>query len=118
MSELVEIVEKVNQAFLDKDEATLRACLHENYRYIGPVDAMNIDGIEACIAMMRGFDLKPVNANSQWITQHNKVVEIFDWTLTDSVQCVVPMVEVTTFRDQRIASTQAFFNPALLPSLT
>jgi|GEM_PF-4429381 len=117
MTELIEIVEKVNQAFLDKDETTLRAFLAPDYKYIGPVEAMNIDGVDACISVMKGFELKPINAKSEWIANADKVVEIFEWTLETPVSCVVPMVEISTFRNQQITSTRAFFDPALLPSM-
>lgn len=118
MHELIEIVQKVNQAFLDKDETTLRAHLAPDYTYVGPVEDMNIEGIEACVALMHGFDLRPVNAKSEWISDTNRVVEIFEWTLETPVSCVVPMVEITTFDNQQITSTRAFFNPALLPSIS
>jgi len=118
MSELIAMVQRVNQAFLDKDEATLRACLTPDYTYTGPLDAMNIDGLEACISVMNGFELKPVNAKSEWVETTDKVVEIFEWTLKQPISCVVPMVEISTFRNQKIASTRAFFDPALLPSMS
>ena len=117
MQNLIDIVMRVNQAFLDKDEATLRAHLAPNYRYRGPIEAMNIDGIEACLTVMRGFELAPVNANSEWIVESDQVVEIFEWTLNDPVHCIVPMIEVTTFRNRQIGLTRAFFDPVLLPSL-
>jgi limonene-1,2-epoxide hydrolase len=114
MTNTKEIVMKMDQAWSAKDETTMRALLHADYHFKGPM--MEINGPDESIAMMNHFPFESHNENEELIVQGSKAVHVFDWVVTSPFQATIPMTEVLELEDNRVKNARLFFDTALFPA--
>lgn len=113
MSNNVETVKHMNTAWKNKDEAGMRASLHPDYNFKGPMMDMDIEG---CIEFMKTCPFECKNLNSEMVSEGNKVVHIFDWDVTAPFQANIPMVEILEFEGDKIKNARLYFDTAKFPA--
>jgi ketosteroid isomerase-like protein len=114
MTDLKNTLEKITAAWEAKDEAAMREFLHDDYHFKGPM--MELNGPDECIDCMKNFPFEGTNENIEMITEGNKVVQVWDWVITQPFQERIPMVEVLEFEDGKIIKGRMFFDTNLFPA--
>ncbi len=108
------IAKELVDAWNTKNEAVIRAHLHHDFYFKGPM--MELNGVDGCIASMDDCPFECTSANSEMIEQDNKVVHVFDWIVTAPFQETIPAVEVLEFEGNKVKNSRLFFDTAKFPA--
>ena len=114
MSTMIDVAKRMTKAWEQKDEATFRACLHDNYTFKGPM--MEMRSPEEALESMRQCPFEFTSENCEVVTEGNTLVHIFDWKVTVPFQATIPMVEVMNFEGEKVRRARLFFDSALFPA--
>lgn len=114
MSNNVEAVKKMAMAWDNKDEATLRSLLHDDYKGVCP--DMEMNSADDCVAFMKECPFEGSSANLEIISEGDKVVQAFDWVVTAPFQATIPMIEVLYFESGKVKSSRMYYDTALFPA--
>lgn len=114
MTDVKELAKQAHDAWDAKNEAALRALLHDDYHFKGPMQELK--GPDACINCMMNFPFEGKNENVQVISEGNKVVVASDWVVTAPFSQTIPMVMVMEFKDGKLKNENLFFDTALMPA--
>lgn len=114
MTNPVDIVKRMDEAFRNKDEATLREALHPDYTFKTP--RMTLQGREAAVQFLI-YDCACTfhNENSLFITEGNTVVHLFDWVVEAPFQGRYRMAEYLTVEGNQVRSAELFYDPTAFP---
>ena len=114
MSALIDVAKKLIKAWEQKDESTLRACLHDDYSFKGPM--MEMKSADEAVAFMNTCPFEFTNEHCEVMVEGKTLVHIFDWKVTAPFQATIPMVEVMEFEGEKVKRARLFFDSALFPA--
>jgi len=114
MTDVKELAKQAHNAWDTKNEASMRALLHDDYHFKGPTQELK--GSDACIDCMMNFPFEGRNENVQMISEGNKVVCISDWVVTSPFSQTIPMVMVMEFQEGKLKNENLFFDTAKFPA--
>ena len=113
MTNYIEAVKEMLEAWDNKDEAKIRSYLHEDYSFKGPM--MEANNPDECIELMLSCPFGGKSKTTDIIVDGHKVVHAFDWTVTAPFEASIPMVEIMTFVDGKVKSSQMYYDTGLFP---
>ncbi len=114
MSQLIDVAKKMMKAWEEKDEAAFRSCLHADYSFTGPMMQMN--SADEAVGFMKECNFKCTNENCEVVVEGEKLVHVFDWTVTSPFQATIPMVEVMDFKGEKVKRARLYFDSSLFPA--
>lgn len=109
----IEIVNKLDKAFREKDEATYADLLHPEYTFEGPM--MRLNSKEEAVTFMKTCPFSFHNENSQYIVEGGKVIRLFDWVVTAPFEGRFRMAEYLFIENGKVRSTELFYDTAPFP---
>ena len=113
MSEAIEIVEKLNQAFETKDQVAMRSLLHEKYTFRGSL--MALQSPEEAVQFLANWPFEAKSENIQFFVAGDTVTQIFDWVVKEPFQGIIRMCDVVTLKDGKVFSEELFYDSAKFP---
>jgi len=114
MSTLTDVAKRMTKAWEDRDEATFRSCLHDDYSFKGPM--MEMKSANEAVEFMRRCAFEFTNTNCEVVVEGKTLVHVFDWNVTAPFQATIPMVEVMEFEGDRVKRARLFYDSALFPA--
>lgn len=114
MTNNTEIVKEMMKAWEDKDEATVRSFLHDDY--LGNCPMMGAIGADECVEFMKNCPYEGKSVNHEIIAEGDKVAQSFDWVITSPFKATVPMVEILKFDSGKVKTSKMYFDTALFPA--
>ena len=114
MSTMLDVAKQMTAAWENKDEAAFRACVHEHYMFKGPM--MEMRNANEAVEFMQRCAFESTTKNCEVIQEGNRLVHVFDWTVTAPFQATIPMVEVMEFENGKVIRARLFFDSALFPA--
>ncbi len=114
MSTLTDVAKRMTKAWEDRDEATFRSCLHDDYSFKGPM--MEMKSANEAVEFMRRCAFEFTNTNCEAVVEGKTLVHVFDWNVTAPFQATIPMVEVMEFEGDRVKRARLFYDSALFPA--
>ncbi len=109
----LDIVKQYNEAFKAKDTQKIRPLIHSNYHFKGPL--MEIRGAEEMLSFMQSCPFVCNQQNVKFVTEENKVVQIFDWVVTSPFKGTIPMCEYLELENGQIKSSRLFYDSGAFP---
>ena len=113
MPENIEIVKKLNQAFDRRDSKAFRALLHDSYTFRGPM--MQFSSADEAAAFMSQCPMRAHNENVTFISESGRVVQAFDWKVTEPFQKTIRMCEILTLKEGKVVASELFYDSAQFP---
>lgn len=113
MSQALEVVKRVSEAWEKKDTKTYRSLLHNDYKFQGPM--MEMCSADEAEAFAQNCPFSCSSENATYVAEGNKVVKIFDWIVTSPVKFQLRMVEFSVVEDGKIRSVELFYDTAKFP---
>ena len=114
MSTMLDVAKQMTAAWENKDEAAFRTCVHEHYTFKGPM--MEMRSANEAVEFMQRCAFESTTKNCEVIEEENRLVHVFDWTVTAPFQATIPMVEVMEFENGKVIRARLFFDSALFPA--
>ena len=114
MGTLLDVAKRMTKAWEEKDEATFRACLHDDYTFKGPM--MEMRSANEALEFMGRCSFEFTNENCEVVVEGNTLVHIFDWKVTAPFQATIPMVEIMEFEGEKVKRARLFFDSDLFPA--
>ena len=114
MSTLIDVAKQMTEAWVRKDEAAFRACLHPNYSFKGPM--MEMKSANEAVEFMKRCQFESTSENCEVVVEGNTLVHVFDWNVSAPFTATIPMVEVMEFEDKKVKRSRLFFDSALFPA--
>lgn len=113
MSQAIEMIKKLNQAFETKDKAVFGSLLHPKYTFRGPLMAMNSP--EEAVEFLGNCPFKAKSENVQFHAAGDTVVQIFDWVVSEPFKGTIRMCDIITFKDGKIFAEELFYDSSKFP---
>ena len=113
MSDAIEIVKKLNNAFETKDQAAFRSLLHPKYTFRGSL--MALQSPEEAVQFLANCPFKAKSENVQFFVADNTVTQIFDWVVKEPFQGIIRMCDVIALKDGKVFSEELFYDSAKFP---
>ena len=114
MSKLIDVAKQMNEAWMNKDEAAFRACLHPAYSFKGPM--MEMKSPDEAVEFMQRCTFESTSENCEVVVEGNTLVHVFNWNVTSPFHATIPMVEVMEFEGDKVKRSRLFFDSALFPA--
>lgn len=113
MTNGIDIVKRMDQAFKEKDKETFRSLLHEDYKFRGPM--MGFDNAEQATAFVEDCPFEFHNENESYVAENGSIARTFDWVVTAPFQATIRMSEHLSVVDGKVKSAELFYDTAKFP---
>lgn len=113
MSQAIETVKKLNQAFETKDKTALRSLLHPKYTFRGSV--MSLASPEEAAEFLGQCPFKGKSKNIYFYEAGDTVIETFDWVVEEPFQGTIRMCDVIKLKDGKAIAEELFYDSAKFP---
>ncbi len=113
MSANIETVKRFNKACEEKDADAIAEFLHPEYTFKEP--KMSFDNPKDFLEFMKicPFTGKPENID--FIEDGDKVVQIFDCSMSEPLSFTYRMCDILHFKDGKIIAEEVFYDTAQIP---
>jgi len=108
-----EIAMKIEKAWEEKDEATLRKHLHPDYISKDPM--MTVKGIDKTIEKMKSFPFKGALEIKKFISEGDTHTEEGVWHVHSPFKADIPYVSIMTFEKDKLKNKNIYFDTAKIP---
>lgn len=113
MSKSIELVKQLTEAFKNKDKEGLRALLHDKYTFQGPL--MQMQSPDEAVEFMSKCPMKAKHENTIIAEADGKVLQVFDWVVTEPFKETFRMCSVVTIKDQKILKEELIYDSSKFP---
>ena len=113
MSTMIEVAKRMTKAWEEKDAATFRVSIHDDYTFKGPMIEMR--SANEALEFMKQCAFESTSENCEVVVEGSTLVHIFDWKVTAPFQATIPMVEIMEFESDKVKRARLFFDSALFP---
>ena len=113
MTQAIEIVKKLNQAFETKDQATFASLLHPSYKFRGSLMQMNSP--KEAVEFLAHCPFKSKSQNVRFYEAGDTVIQTFDWVVEEPFKGTIRMCDVIILKDGKIISEELFYDSAKFP---
>ncbi|MDP3920686.1 MAG: nuclear transport factor 2 family protein [Candidatus Omnitrophota bacterium] len=113
MSANIEIVKQIAKAFQSKDKEGFRSLLHDRYTFQGPV--MQMSSPDEAAEYLSKCPMVATYQNALYTSADDKVVQVFDWVVSEPFQETFRMCSVVTIKDGKVFREELIYDSAKFP---
>jgi hypothetical protein len=113
MSTSIEMAQQLNNAFMEKDEATLCKLLSPAYTARCPLSS--VSSRDEALEMMKTCSFVCHNENSVFLADGTAVAHFFDWVVEAPFQSRIRTAQYITIDGEQISSVELFYDTSALP---
>ena len=113
MATPVEIVQQLNQAFMEKNETVVRERLHP--QFTGRCPLASVNGRDEALEMMKKCPFVWHIENSVFVAEGDSVVQLFDWVVESPFQGRFRTARYVTLENGLVRSAEMFYDTSALP---
>jgi len=113
MSTSIELVKQLATAFQNKDKQAFRALLHDEYTFQGPM--MQMTSPDEAAEFLSKCPMKAKHENATYAEAGDKVIQVFDWVVSEPFQNTFRMCSMVTLKDEKVYKEELIYDSAQFP---